>query len=118
MINFIKERGKAFGHSFSGLGYLIRTQQAALVHIFANVIVFWLAFWLKMESSEWVIIILTVTMVWATEILNTAVETIIDLVTEEIHPLAKAAKDLGAAAVFVTASGAILIGFLVLGPPL
>lgn len=118
MIDFLKGRGKAFGYAFSGLKYLFQTQQAVKVHIIANVLVFWLAFWINLERSEWVIILLTVTLVWTTEILNTAVEVVVDLVTKEFHPLAKLAKDLGAAAVMVVASGAILVGVLVLGPPL
>lgn len=118
MVDFLKSRGRAFGHAFSGLGYLVRTQQAVLVHIIANILVFGMAVWLELGKADWITLLLTVSILWVAEILNTAVEVVVDMFTEEIHPLAKAAKDLGAAAVMVTATCAIIIGVIVLGPPL
>ncbi len=63
-------------------------------------------------------IILAIAMVWIAEFINTAIEAVVDLVTEDHHPLAKASKDVGAAAVLISALTAILIGLIVLGPPL
>jgi diacylglycerol kinase len=56
--------------------------------------------------------------VFVAEFLNTAIETVVDLASPEIHPLAKIGKDVGAAAVLVAALAAILVGLLILGPPL
>ena len=67
---------------------------------------------------EWAIIFTTITMVWMAEFLSTALEAVVDLASPEQHPLAKVGKDVGAAAVLLSALAAVIIGFLVLGPPL
>jgi diacylglycerol kinase len=64
------------------------------------------------------VLILTIAMVFSAEFINTAIETVVDLASPEIHPLAKIGKDVGAGAVLVAALAAILIGLLILGPPL
>jgi diacylglycerol kinase len=56
--------------------------------------------------------------VWMAEFMNTALEALVDLASPDYHPLAKVAKDVAAAAVLVGALGAVLIGLLILGPPL
>ena len=77
-----------------------------------------LAFWLGIGRLEWAILVLTTMAVWMAEFANTALEAMVDLVSPDYHPLAKAAKDVAAAAVLVGALGAVIIGLLVLGPPL
>ena len=74
--------------------------------------------WLKLSLQDWAIIILTAALVFTAEFINTSIEAIVDLATQEHHPLAKVGKDVGAAAVLVAALAAILIGLLILGPPL
>jgi diacylglycerol kinase len=64
------------------------------------------------------VIILTTAVVFAAEFMNTAIEAVVDLASPYPHPLAKIAKDVGAAAVLVAALAAIIIGLLLLGPPL
>jgi len=64
------------------------------------------------------VLILTTAVVFAAEFMNTAIEAVVDLASPEFHPLAKIGKDVGAAAVLVAALAAILIGLLILGPPL
>ena len=56
--------------------------------------------------------------VWAAEFFNTALEVVVDLATQEQHPLAKVGKDVGAAAVLIAAVAAAIVGILILGPPL
>ncbi|MDQ3458285.1 MAG: diacylglycerol kinase [Deinococcota bacterium] len=63
-------------------------------------------------------VLLAAVLVLGLELINSAVEATIDLVTPDFHPLAKIAKDLTAAAVMLAAMGALLVGLLVLGPPL
>jgi diacylglycerol kinase len=57
-------------------------------------------------------------MVFAAEFINTAIEAVVDLATQEHHPLAKVSKDVGAGAVLISAIAAIAVGLLILGPPL
>jgi diacylglycerol kinase len=64
------------------------------------------------------VLILTIGFVWSAEFLNTALEAVVDLSTPNQHPLARVGKDVGAAAVLIAALSSIIIGGLVLGPPL
>ena len=81
-------------------------------------LVFLLSIWLRLNRLEWALIIVAVAMVWTAEFFNTALELVVDLATREKHPLAKAGKDVGAAAVLIASLNAALIGVIVLGPPL
>ena len=118
MKNFFDSRVVYFRHSFSGWRYVLQTQKNAWIHSAIATVVFVLGLWLRLPARDWAVIILTTAVVFAAEFLNTAVETVVDLASPEFHPLAKIGKDVGAAAVLVAALAAILIGLLLLGPPL
>lgn len=118
LIRFIHLRIRSFKFAFSGWDYVIRTQKNAWIHAFASFTVAILAIWLKLGAIEWAILILTVSAVWMAEMINTALEAVVDLASPDNHPLAKVGKDVGAAAVLVGAFSAVLIGLLILGPPL
>lgn len=111
-------RLSAFRHAFHGWWYVIRTQENAWFHAVASVTVFTIAVWLGLSLIEWAIVFLTVAMVWMAEFINTSIEATVDLASPEIHPLAKVGKDVGAAAVLVAALNSVVVGLLVLGPPL
>lgn len=96
----------------------MRTQHNVWIHALITIIVFALAFWLKVSRVEWAVLILTTMTVWMAEFFNTALEVLVDMVMPDYHPLAKTAKDVGAATVLVGAIGSIVIGLLILGPPL
>jgi len=115
---FILSRIDAFGHAFRGWGYVLKTQHNAWIHTIVTIIVFVLGLWLKLPARDWTIIILTIAMVFMAEFLNTAIEAVVDLASPVHHPLAKVGKDVGAGAVLVAALAAVLIGLLILGPPL
>lgn len=108
----------SFRYAFEGWWYVLRTQRNAWLHALASILVFLLCFWLQIERHEWAIIIIAVTIVWIAEFLNTAIEAVIDMASPDIHPLAKVAKDVGAASVLIGAIASALIGLLILGPPL
>jgi diacylglycerol kinase len=114
----LQRRALSFSYAFEGWWYVLRTQRNAWIHAAISVAVFALAFWLDVGRFEWAILLLTTMLVWMAEFANTALETIVDLVTPDYHPLAKTAKDVAAAAVLVGALGAVVIGLLILGPPL
>lgn len=114
----LRRRAQSFGYAFEGLWHVLRTQPNAWIHAGVSVFVLLLAFWLNVTSVEWALLLLTIMFVWMAEFLNTALEAIVDLVSPNYHPLAKTAKDVAAAAVLVGAIGAVLIGLLVMGPPL
>ncbi len=84
-----------------------------------SVAVILMSFILHISTTSWALIILSIAMVWIAEFLNTALEAVVDLASNhEQHELAKLGKDVGAAAVLIAAFASVLIGLLVLGPPL
>jgi diacylglycerol kinase (ATP) len=118
MITFFRSRVRSFRNAFAGWWYVIRTQRNAWIHALATVCVFTLGLWLKLELRDWAVLLLTIAVVWTAEFLNTALESVVDLASPHHHPLAKVGKDVGAAAVLIAALSAIVIGVLILGPPL
>ena len=108
----------SFGHAFSGLRYALRTQRNAQIHLLATLLTVLAGFWLGLDSIRWCLIILAMGLVWMAEMSNTALENVVDLLSPEYHPLAKTAKDLKAGVVVVASLASVLIGLLVLGPPL
>ena len=118
MKNFIVSRIASFGHAFRGWWYVLRTQKNAWIHATVTTIVVGLAIWLAIPPRDWAVLVLTIAMVWSAEFFNTSIEAVVDLASPVHHPLAKVGKDVGAAAVLIAAGGAIIIGLLILGPPL
>lgn len=118
MKEFILSRIRSFRYAFQGWGYVLRTQRNAWIHSTIATAVFIVGLWLQLPARDWAVIILTAALVFSAEFINTAIEAVVDLATEEHHPLAKIGKDVGAAAVLVAALAAVLIGLLILGPPL
>lgn len=115
---FFLLRIRALGHAIRGWGYVMRTQQNAWIHAVASTAVVVVGIWLRIQPRDWAVILLAMGMVWTSEILNTAIEAVVDLSSPVHHPLAKVGKDVGAAAVLIAAGAALLIGLLILGPPL
>jgi diacylglycerol kinase (ATP) len=115
---FIASRIHSFGHAFRGWGYVLRTQHNAWIHAFVSTLVILAAFWLRLPPHDWAILLLAIALVWTAEFINTALEAVVDLASPQHHPLAKVGKDVGAAAVLIAALTSILIGLLILGPPL
>jgi diacylglycerol kinase len=97
---------------------MLRTQRNAWIHAVVSTAVFVLGLWLGLGRLEWAILVLTVGLVWMAEFVNTALEAVVDLASPDLHPLAKVGKDVAAAAVLVGACTAVVVGLLVLGPPL
>ncbi len=118
MQEFLASRIRSFRYAFQGWGYVLRTQRNAWIHSAIATVVFLVGLWLQLSLQEWAIIVLTAAFVFSAEFINTAIEAVVDLATEDHHPLAKIGKDVGAAAVLVAALAAVLVGLLILGPPL
>jgi diacylglycerol kinase (ATP) len=108
----------SFRHAFAGCLYMLRTQRNAWIHTCATVAVTALGLWLGLNRLEWAVIILTIGLVWMAEFVNTSLEAVVDLACPDLHPLAKVGKDVAAAAVLVGAITSVIVGLLILGPPL
>jgi len=96
----------------------MRTQRNAWIHSTIAFVVFIVGLWLGLPPRDWAVIVLTAALVFTAEFINTSIEVTVDLASPEPHPLAKIGKDVGAGAVLVAAMAAVLIGLLILGPPL
>jgi diacylglycerol kinase len=108
----------SFRHAFAGWWYVLRTQRNAWIHAVASVAVLAVGLWLDLGRVEWAILVLTIALVWVAEFVNTAFEALVDLLSPNLHPLAKVGKDVAAAAVLIAALASVVIGLLILGPPL
>lgn len=112
----IAKRISSFGYAFRGLGFMLRTQHNAWIHLAATAAVIGAGAWLKISGDDWRWIILAVGFVWVAEIVNTAFEHLCDVVQPEFHVSVKAAKDVAAGAVLVAAVVAAVIGLTVFLP--
>lgn len=106
---------RSAGFAVSGLRHVYRTQANFRIEVWAAVLALGLTLALRVPPAP---ILLSCALVLSAELLNTALEAVVDLVTPEVHPLAKVAKDAAAGAVLVASLGALLVGLTVLGPPL
>jgi diacylglycerol kinase len=111
-------RVESLGYALAGWLYMLRHQKNTRLMAVASIIIFGVALWLQIDFTGWAILILTITAVWMAEFLNAAVEAVVNLTSPDFHPMAKVAKDVAAAAVLLAAVASILIGLLILGPPL
>ncbi|CAA9438235.1 MAG: Diacylglycerol kinase [uncultured Rubrobacteraceae bacterium] len=110
--------GRSFEHAYRGMVSAVRTQRNMRFHVIAAVGVLLLSLLVGVSELELAVLVLTILVVFVTEMLNTAMEFVVDLVTSEYHPLAKLAKDVSAGAVLVSSVGAVLVGYLVLADDL
>ena len=117
----IKTRGfkrffKSFTYSIDGLKYAYKAEQSLTIHCFAVLVVVLLGLYFKITQFEWLFCFILFGLVMATELVNTALEAVVDLTCPEYHPLAKIAKDTASAAVFVFAIVAFISGLIIFVP--
>ncbi len=118
MLSFLKSRWQSIQYAIQGIKRPLRTEPNTWVHAVICLVVIIIGVWLTLSPLEWAILLLTMSLTWAAEFFNTALEAALDLLHPEPHPKVKIAKDISAAAVLITAFFAVLIGLLILGPPL
>ena len=104
---------KSFKFAYQGLKYAFTYEQNMVVHILVTIVVIILGILLKISVIEWLFCFIVIGLVIATELINTAIEAVVDLVTEEKKVLAKIAKDTASAAVFVFALVAVFSGLVI-----
>ena len=109
---------QAFRFALSGLSHTLRTQRNMRVHLAVAGIVAVLGIWLELSADQWAMLALTSGLVLFSEMTNTVIENLVDLVCPHYHPLAKIIKDVMAGAVVLAAAVAVTVGLLILGPPL
>jgi probable rRNA maturation factor len=110
--------GRSFVCAFAGLWHAVRTQRNMRIHLSVAVAVLLLGLYLQLTWTEWALLALTIGFVLVAEMFNTVAEAALDAAAPSFHPLVKTAKDVAAGAVLLTALISLVVGLLILGPPL
>lgn len=98
--------------AIEGILWAAKSQRHMRTHFMAAVAVLFLALFFRMSALDFALLAFAVTLVLVAELLNTALEVVVDMVSPEIHPLARRAKDVAAGAVLVACFGAVVMGYV------
>lgn len=108
----------SFRFAWNGVSDVWRNEQNFRLHVIVTLVMIVLAVIFDLSKNEWLILIIVIAGVLALELMNTAIERSVDLITSEQHPLAKRAKDASAAAVLIFAISAAIVGAIIFIPKL
>ena len=103
----------SFNNAINGIIDTVRTERNMKIHLVAAIFILIDCFFFDVTKYEFLILAVTISMVISAEIVNTAIEAVIDMTTNYYHPLAKVAKNAAAGAVLVTAINAIVVGYII-----
>ena len=104
---------RSFGYAWEGFVTAVRTERNIKVMLAMGAAALIVGFLLQLDVTEWCIILICCGLVIHAELANTAIEAVVDLATDELHPLAKRAKDIAAASVYVLSFMSAVVGLLV-----
>lgn len=108
--NFIE----AFKKAVSGIIYSIKTQKNIKIQLLIAICVIVLGFILKFTTIEWIFIVFSIMFVIATEVINTSIETVVNMYTNKYNELAKIAKDVAAGAVLLASLNSVIVAILII----
>lgn len=111
-----KKRILSFKYAGEGIWTALKTEPNLKFHVLAAFIVYILGLYLNISRQDWVILTIIIGFVISLELTNTAIETVVNSFTEDIHPAAKKAKDVAAGAVLISAITAIIVGIIIFLP--
>lgn len=106
---------ESFGYALQGIAAILRRERNFKVMLAMGVLAVIAGFVLRIDAMSWVLVILMIGAVLAGEMINTAIEAVVDLASPQLHPLAKLAKDLGAGAMLVLSVAVAIGGLIVYG---
>ena len=112
----IKRFYESFAHAISGFISAFKTEQNLLFDVIFGILTIIIGFLLKLSIIEIVIVLLAIALVISMELVNTAIEYVVDMAMPEIHPLAKLSKDIASASVLISALMAFIIGLIIYLP--
>lgn len=104
---------RSFRYALEGFVTAVTTERNIKVQLAVGVAAIIAGFTLRIDGLSWVLVILCIGLVIFAELVNTAIEAIVDLATQELHPLAKRAKDIAAASVFTLSITSAIVGAIV-----
>jgi diacylglycerol kinase len=108
-----KGLGATFRYALQGFAHTVKTQRSMKLHLTAATLVLIAGILVRLNQIEWILVAICVGLVLAAELLNTALEAIVDIAAPEFHPKAKIAKDAAAAAVLIFAILSVIVGLLI-----
>ncbi len=108
----------SFRYAVAGWLHMLRYQKNIRIQVIATILVIGFGLWLGITARDFAVIVLVIGMVWMAEFINAAIEATINLASPELHPMARVGKDVAAAAVLLTVVVSVVVGLLILGPPL
>ena len=106
----------SFKYAFEGLIHASKKERNFRFHLLATIVVILTGIFSRLSTLEWIVLILCISGMLSLELVNSALERVVDLASPEIHDLAKLAKDMSAAAVLVFACASAIIGILIFLP--
>ncbi len=115
-LKFLNKRLLSFKYAIQGLVSAILEEANLAIHILIATLSILAGFWFELNGTEWALVLISIGIVISAEIINTAIENAMDIITVEYHPSIKKVKDLAAAAVLVCAFVAALIGIVIFLP--
>ena len=118
MIRMLRSIFRGFGYAFCGIYRTLREERNFRIHLVAVCLVSWFAVLYEATATQWVVLILLFCGVLALELLNTAVENAVDLVTDQYSPFAEKAKDAAAGAVLIGAIASVFVAVFLFRDPL
>jgi undecaprenol kinase len=107
---------KSFYFALTGIKTALQTERNMRIHLLVSIIVIGCSIFFSINKWEWLFVIFAIGGIFSLELMNSAIERVVDLITVEYHPLAKQAKDLAAGAVFIYAVIAVVIGIIIFLP--
>ena len=112
----LTQRLRSFKHAASGIRCALAGERNLQIHCLCSLLVLALACALQLDSRDWLWLIIAIVLVWSSELFNTAIEALCDVISPCFHPGIKQAKDIAAGAVLICAVGATIIGATVFIP--
>lgn len=114
-MSYIKKRGLSFGFAFQGIKQALKEPNFK-IEVSAAVLVCMVAAYFNISKIEWCLIIACCGLVLALELINSAIERLCNLVTEEIDPRVKFIKDVSAGAVLIVSLASLIMGIIIFYP--
>lgn len=111
-----KNFGAALKHSLDGIKYIFQTERNLRIQLVCAILAILVGIFLKLTSAEWILLCITIGIVLLAEMMNTAIEMVLDLYSEEYNESIKRAKDIASGAVLLTAILSVIVGCILFLP--
>lgn len=112
----MKKRIQSFVYACRGIKVVFLSETNMQIHIVIALLVLIFGFMFKISIAEWIVCLLCIGLVFGAEMMNTAIENVVDLASPDLHPMAGKAKDIAAGAVLLCAITSVVVGLLIFGP--